>query len=369
MLGPLQALIGQVPIFGGMLQLLTVAKSSSKPMTPMTKEQMKNLVKEQMPPIPDGLKEKAQGIGQDVWSLIQTLPMILINVIFAMINVIWSKLKIITSIIPLGSMFPLNLIPTAITATPKLMQLMWTLPGYMTSIVEGTIKRKIAEAMALKAPATTVDPEFAKNLMMDIYQNDMTKRAEADKKLTYKSVLEDFYKNRAINMGYTMSQMDEILKNYLKINDGSNLNVSLFTDSGQDQELDSLSLMEQLGLKSEQDQSESGSQQDILGYDVENKGLGRETPSPKKFKTYLDEKCVTEAESKPDDENLTGDQTKMLEYYKAYKLKDILGEFYDKIHEQVEKKYGDPVVLKEPLPKSPIAVRKLQSSEKQKSDE
>lgn len=212
-------------------------------MTPMTKDELKNLVKEQMPPIPEGLKEKAQGVEQDVWSLIQTIPMILINVIFAMINVIYSKLKIITSIIPLGSMFPLNLISTAITATPKLMQLMWTLPGYMTSIVEGTIKRKMAEAMALKTPSTKVDPEFAKNLMLDIYQNEMTKRVVADKEPTYKSVLEKFYKSRAINMGYTMSQMDEILKNYLKINDGSNLNVSLFTDSGQDQDLNTISLL------------------------------------------------------------------------------------------------------------------------------
>lgn len=55
-------------------------------------------------------------------------PTMLINIIVQMLNVIWSKLKIITSIIPLGNMFPLNLIPAIIEFTPKFFDLLWNGP-------------------------------------------------------------------------------------------------------------------------------------------------------------------------------------------------------------------------------------------------
>jgi hypothetical protein len=64
---------------------------------------------------------KVNKIYDDIMVFCISLPTILVNLIFAMIDVIYSKLKIITSVIPLGGMFPLSLLPSAIDAGPKIL--------------------------------------------------------------------------------------------------------------------------------------------------------------------------------------------------------------------------------------------------------
>ena len=182
--------------------------------------------------MPEGLKQKANGLVQNVRDIIPALPMVMINLILAMINVIYSKLKIITSIIPLGSLYPLNLIPTAITATPMIMSMMYTLPGYVQSMVEGMVRQKIAEAMAMKIPQVTIDPALLESLGADIWDNEMTKRASTKKALTYKDVVEEFCESQGYQMGYTKNQIKEVLKNYLAIRDGTSLMLTEYEDDG-----------------------------------------------------------------------------------------------------------------------------------------
>lgn len=80
------------------------------------------------------------------------LPTILINLIFMMINVIYSKLKIITSVIPLGGMFPLSLIDSAMTAVPIIMEFIMCGPSIIQDMIIGIVKKKIAEMQACAIP-------------------------------------------------------------------------------------------------------------------------------------------------------------------------------------------------------------------------
>ena len=108
------------------------------------------------------------GILNDVVLFVMTLPTLLIQVILAMIDVIYSKLKIITSIIPLGGMFPLSLLPAAIDSAPKILTLMKTLPGMMKDCVVGLIKDKLWESMALAFPKPNIDANSLLALAEDI---------------------------------------------------------------------------------------------------------------------------------------------------------------------------------------------------------
>lgn len=164
--------------------------------------------------------------------MIPILPMVLINMIFAILNVIYSKLQMITSIIPLGSLFPLNLIPTAITAVPLMTTMMMALPGYAEAMIEGMIRQKIAEAMAMKIPSTKIDPNLLASLVADIWDDETTKRASTKKKLTYKNVIDKFYLEKGHGMGYTQSQLKDVLKSYLKINNSSGTTLTEFEDDG-----------------------------------------------------------------------------------------------------------------------------------------
>lgn len=53
---------------------------------------MEEIIKNTLPPMPNGLKDKAQGLISDIKDMIPILPMVLINMIFAILNVIYSKL-------------------------------------------------------------------------------------------------------------------------------------------------------------------------------------------------------------------------------------------------------------------------------------
>lgn len=64
-----------------------------------------------------------------------------------MLDLVYSKLKMIMSLLPLGGMFPLSLVPTAIQAVPKVMTMMKVLPEIVCRIVIGLLKDKFWEAL------------------------------------------------------------------------------------------------------------------------------------------------------------------------------------------------------------------------------
>ena len=405
---PLAAITGPIPLLGDVIKLISTVTASSDSQVPLSKDEIKKIVGDVPPPMPDGLGNKTMGIVSDIRDMIPVFPMMMINLTFAMLNVIYSKLQVISSVVPLGSLFPLNLIPAAITAIPLMIKMMYTLPGYAESMVEGMVRQKIAEAMAMKMPQTEFDPATIKSLVGETWSNEQTTRASTEKNLTYDTVIDQFFQDKARDMGYTKMQLKEILKNYLKINDGSKIPLTKYIDDGE-QKLEKLSFLTQLGgssamaqdfktklnerIQSSQyqmpDPSAMGSDfssklnekissspyqmptdaaslaQDFinkatekLGYEEKqgNKGVPRLDPSPEDFQTYL-EKCIAPIPGADPSGGIANSM--MLKYNKCYDLKDLMGGYYDSLNKLVTLKIGDPVVLVENLPKSPIRAGSL----------
>ena len=145
-LQPLSLVAGKLPIISDLASIFTAIGNQSTTRM-LSKEELKKLIPS-IPEMPSALFNEIGKIQMNIVSLCIQIPMILINLIFAMINVIYSKLKIITSVIPLGSFFPLSLIPNAINAVPKAVDFIKNTPGEIYKLIEGTIKQKIAEAQA-----------------------------------------------------------------------------------------------------------------------------------------------------------------------------------------------------------------------------
>ena len=117
----------------------------------MTKKEI--LAKVPDPPeMPASLNKELAKIGDNINAICMQLPLMLINLIFAMIDVIYSKLKIVTSVVPLGNFFPLSLIPSAKSAVPKIKDFITNAPGEVKKMVEGVVRQKMAEASALGVP-------------------------------------------------------------------------------------------------------------------------------------------------------------------------------------------------------------------------
>ena len=109
---PLTAIIGKIPVLGDLAGILGTLSGGSGSST-LTKEELKKKFP-QKPEVPPKLKEKANGVISDVTQFCMTLPTLLIQVVFSMLDMIYSKLQIIMSVIPLGNLFPLSLVPAAI---------------------------------------------------------------------------------------------------------------------------------------------------------------------------------------------------------------------------------------------------------------
>ena len=126
-----------------------------------------------------------------------------------MLDLIYSKLKIIMSIIPLGNLFPLSLVPAAITATPKILKLIMVLPGMIGDLLWGILKDKFWEAMALAFTPPNIDMESLNALADDIAEQKKAKR-KAKKKLEYSDTTKKYYNNFLKDKKYTMMQAKNV---------------------------------------------------------------------------------------------------------------------------------------------------------------
>jgi hypothetical protein len=162
---PLTAVVGNIPIIGDIMPLLSGSAGGGS----MSKEDLKKFIAQyKKPTLPPDLMEKINKIYDDILTFCISLPTILSNLIFEMINVIYSKLKIITSVIPLGGMFPLSLIDAAIAAGPKILQLVKVMPGMVFDCVKGILIDKWTEAMALGNLKPNIDAASLQALTEDI---------------------------------------------------------------------------------------------------------------------------------------------------------------------------------------------------------
>lgn len=149
-IAPLTVVAGKIPGISDLGSITSTVSKESQPKV-MTKEEI--LAKVPDPPeMPASLSKELVKIGDNILAICMQLPLMLINLIFAMIDVIYSKLKIITSVIPLGNFFPLSLIPSAIAAVPKVKDFITNAPGEVKKMVEGVARQKMAEASALGVP-------------------------------------------------------------------------------------------------------------------------------------------------------------------------------------------------------------------------
>ena len=139
---PLTALTGKIPVLGDLLQILTMLQqSSSGGSNTLTKEELKKMFPV-LPDIPTELFLKLYKTMITVIEFCMTLLMVLINGIFAMLNVVYSKLKIVTSVVPLGNFFPLSLVGAAVKAGPAIKTFLQQFPSQIWDLLMGILKKQ-----------------------------------------------------------------------------------------------------------------------------------------------------------------------------------------------------------------------------------
>lgn len=204
---PLTAILGKIPVLGDLIGFLGMMRSGSGSST-LTREELEKTFPEK-PEVPPKLKEKVNSIGNDIIQFCMTLPTLLIQVVFSMLDLIYSKLKIIMSIIPLGNLFPLSLVPAALTATPKICKLIMVLPGMIIDLLWGILKDKFWEACALANTSPWIDKESLTSLAEDIAEQKNAKR-KAKKKLDYSDVTKKIFESQLSGNNYTMMQAKNV---------------------------------------------------------------------------------------------------------------------------------------------------------------
>ena len=154
-ISPVEAVVGKVPVLGDLMGMLTTVSSESKPVS-LSKEDIKKLVPKP-PEIPQSVKNTIDGLINDIISFCNQLPMLLIDILFQMMAVIPDLFNMIAGVIGVPSIpFPLNLVSQMPALMPKIKKLITELPSQVKNLVEGVIRQKYAESMALAVPAAPI---------------------------------------------------------------------------------------------------------------------------------------------------------------------------------------------------------------------
>ena len=154
-IGPVESVVGKVPVLGDLMGMLTSVSSQSSPSS-ISKEDIKKLVPKP-PEIPKEVQNSIDGLINDIISFCNQLPMLLIDILFQMMAVIPSLFNMIAGVIGVPSIpFPLNLVTEMPALMPKIKKLVTELPTQVKQLVEGVVKQKYAESMALAVPKPPV---------------------------------------------------------------------------------------------------------------------------------------------------------------------------------------------------------------------
>ena len=160
---PIGAIAGQLPIIGDLMGMMGNITTQASAADTVDKEKLEKLLPKK-PELPQEVKDDANGIIMDIMIICIQIPMMLINFILQTINTIYSKLNIITSVIPLGNLFPLPLVGTAITGVPTFNSFISTAPQKIKSIIEGAARNCYAAATTMAVPQPPTTPPYPEKL-------------------------------------------------------------------------------------------------------------------------------------------------------------------------------------------------------------
>lgn len=203
---PLQSVVGKIPVLEDFLQIIALLSLGGKKDNVYDKN-LEALKKEYpKPEIPPQMMQSIVEMKDNAMLFAMTLPMIMINVIFSMLNVIYSKLRIITSVIPLGGMFPLNLISSALTTVPAMTQVIKTFPTLFSKLIVGIVKDKLWQAMMLGIPT---NPTSLLDTMTQIDDDPTEPKKTTNVPLDYSDVTREKYAQLSV-YGYTELQLKRV---------------------------------------------------------------------------------------------------------------------------------------------------------------
>lgn len=246
-LNPLESVGGSVPVLGDLAGIFSMMSSAGKP-SKMTKEEIIKKIKEMLGgfkvEIPTNILQSAGAIKDDIMLLCMIFPMILFNVVFAMIDAIVGMFDQIRGVIGVPPIpFPLSLLPQAIKVPNLAWQFITNGGGLIYSAVAGIIKDKLTEAMLMTIPDPDIDLDKLKGLdpeveVTDVEEVEEVEESEADKastkskpdakKVDYTDVNNEILKILK-PYGYDLMDLTRVLKSYKKIYDGSNGKINVYT--------------------------------------------------------------------------------------------------------------------------------------------
>lgn len=246
-LNPLESVGGSVPVLGDLAGIFSMMSSAGKP-SKMTKEEIIKKIKEMLGgfkvEIPTNILQSAGAIKDDIMMVCMIFPMILFNVVFAMIDAIVGMFDQIRGVIGVPPIpFPLSLLPQAIKVPNLAWQFITNGGGLIYSAVAGIIKDKLTEAMLMTIPDPDIDLDKLKGLdpeveVTDVEEVEEVEESEADKastkskpdakKVDYTDVNNEILKILK-PYGYDLVDLTRVLKSYKKIYDGSNGKINVYT--------------------------------------------------------------------------------------------------------------------------------------------
>lgn len=305
-IAPIESLVGKVPILGdlaGIFSMISAMNSTNSDAKDTFMERFGNM----MPDIPDNVLDTVKNILDDIWNFCIQLPMIMIDVIFQMIEVIIGMFEQIAGMIGVPEIpYPLSLIPTCISLTPKIKLLIKRLPKYVWAALKGTLKQKYAEIMSLSIPTPPLG-------IPDIDDGEADKPScqskPETKKIDYNDVIKDKLEQVG-DIGYDRTDLMRILNSYKKIYDGSNGTLNQYIAFSGDSKYDTL-------------------------WPSAKSTITRKQGTPEDFKAVLDSVFAGDIKEKVE--------------YDAYKTtKSVMGALYNKYKKQVKSiEPNEELVVKE----------------------
>lgn len=229
-IAPLESLVGKVPIIGEIASILSIIQGASSTSGPLTKEEIKKLIP-QKPEIPGKIVNCIRGIIEDISVVAQQLPMIMINILFQMIGVIIGMFEQILGVLGVPSIpYPLSLLPQCITSWDLIKLFIWHIPSLLQALIEGAIKDKLAEAMALSIPKPNLDFDIISTLCPkpELDKSSPKSKPETKNKDYIDVVSEAHKKLNSIDKRFSRSDVQRILKSYQDINNGSKETINFY---------------------------------------------------------------------------------------------------------------------------------------------
>ena len=165
---PLVPLVGKVPVLGDLMKISqTLAAAGQGNASGLSKKELA----EMFPKMPDIPTKWLMTAGQTLLTIMEfmlTVPLILINSSFAMVNVVYSKLKIVSSVVPLGNLYPLSLVPAICKGLPQTQTFFKLFGSMMWDLLVGVMKKQVMEMLALGIPKDAQIPEETKALIANL---------------------------------------------------------------------------------------------------------------------------------------------------------------------------------------------------------